>query len=85
MKDKCWIVIHRDKVTGDVYNKAFTTQELANKYLNELTQVTCEAEQCEIRTLDVYNENSDVMTPLQEDMYWDHMAAQYENNQHYYE
>ena len=71
MKEKCWMVIHQEKVTTQLYHKIFDSKQLAEKYIEELTIVTDEAEWVEIRMFNVHNEESILMTPIQEDLYWD--------------
>jgi hypothetical protein len=54
-----------------LYHKIFDSKQLAEKYIEELTIVTDEAEWVEIRMFSVHNEESILMTPIQEDLYWD--------------
>ena len=40
MKEKCWMVIHQEKVTAQLYHKVFDSKQLAEKYVEELTGVS---------------------------------------------
>jgi len=71
MNLKCWMVIHQEKTTKVLYHKVFLTRELADAYSSELSTVTNEAEWIEVRMFDVHTEESVIMTPVQEDLYWD--------------
>ena len=82
MKGKCYMVIHEEKVSKQLHHKVFSTKELADNYAEELTIVTNEAKWIEIRMFDVHNEDSFILTPVQEDMYWD-SVDNLQKEQHY--
>lgn len=82
MKAKCWMVIHKERSTEDLYQKIFDSEFLANRYIKELTEITDEAEWVETRVLDLYTTDSTIMTPVQENIYWDSIYNFHKNYDH---
>ena len=82
MKQKCWMVIHEEKFTKELHHKIFDSKELADKYAEELTIITDEAKWVEIRMFDVHTEDDVMMTPVQEDLYWDSHYSLYKEQQY---
>ena len=82
MKAKCWMVIHKERFTEDLYRKIFDSEFLANHYIKELTEITDEAEWVETRVLDIYTTDSTIMTPVQENIYWDSIYNFHKNYDH---
>ena len=50
--------------------------------IKELTEITDEAEWVETRVLDLYTTDSTIMTPVQENMYWDSIYNFHKNYDH---
>ena len=82
MKKKCWMVIHQEKFSKELHHKIFNSQVLADKYSKELTLVTDEAEWVEIRMFDIHTEDDVMLTPVQEDMYWDSVYNLHKEQHH---
>lgn len=77
------MVIHEEKgATKELHHKVFDSKELADKYAEELTVITDEAKWVEIRMFDLHTEDDVMMTPVQEDLYWDSHYSLYKEQQH---
>ncbi len=75
---KIFMVIHQDNDRGYTYHRVFLNEEHAEKYKSELEN-TGEAKWIDIKSFIVHTEY-DVMTPYQEDEYWNHV---YRNTESY--